>query len=83
MEKHKRCNSEDIQMVSGSLLSTAKPQPQQSTGNNQPQQNVSAQSQQQPAQNEPDLNVGDVMGENESGANDMIYGGEVDTSGFY
>ncbi len=43
-----------------------------------------AQTQQPPAQNnEPDLNVGDVMGTNESGANDMIYGGEVDTSGFY
>ena len=28
-----------------------------------------------PAQDEPQWNVGDVMGENESGANDMIYGG--------
>ena len=35
-----------------------------------------------PAQDEHQWNVGDVMGENESGANDMIYGGEVDTSGF-
>ena len=33
-----------------------------------------------PAQDEPQWNVGDVMGENESGANDMIYGGEFDPS---
>ena len=74
-------NSEDIQMVSGSLLSTAKPQPQQSTGNNQTQQNTSAQSQQQPAQNEPDLNVGDVVGTDQYG-NEWTYGGEIDYSGF-
>lgn len=35
-----------------------------------------------PAQDEPQWNVGDVMGENESGVNDMIYGGEIDYSGF-
>ena len=46
----------------------------------QQQQTPPAQTQQPPAQNpEPDLNVGDVMGTNESGANDMIYGGEFDT----
>ncbi len=87
-------NSEDIQMVSGSLLSTAKPQPQQSTGNNQPQQNTSAQSQQpqqatppaqQPSGDDgppPGVNVGDVIGDNVSGANDPTWGGQIDYSGF-
>ena len=43
-----------------------------------------AQTQQPPAQNnEPDLNVGDVMGSDGGTGGDMIYGGEVDTSGFY
>ena len=35
-----------------------------------------------PAQNEPDLNVGDVMGSDAGTGADMIYGGEIDYSGF-
>ena len=75
--------SEGDVYISGKLLSTEKAViQQQSTGGNNQQTNDNVQ--QPPAQNpEPDLNVGDVMGTNESGANDMIYGGEVDTSGFY
>lgn len=57
-----------------------------STENSQQQQQQTppAQTQQPPAQNpEPDLNVGDVMGSDGGTGGDMIYGGEVDTSGFY
>lgn len=75
--------SEGDVYISGKLLGTEKAViQQQSTGGNNQQTNDNVQ--QPPAQNpEPDLNVGDVMGTNELGGNDMIYGGEVDTSGFY
>lgn len=71
--------SEGDVYISGKLLCIEKAViQQQSTGGNNQQTNDNVQ--QPPAQNpEPDLNVGDVMGTNESGGNDMIYGGEFDT----
>ncbi len=84
---------EGVVYIAGSLLGDKAPSSQQSSGGNggssggngnlggsgggssQPTEPTPP-----PAQDEPQWNVGDVMGENELGGNDMTYGGVFDPS---